>query len=160
METFKPESLAPAVELRQATDKDCELMFRLQHLDGRDIDFTNDLLAAEFESYKVGFDPSKIQVITVNNVAIGRLRIVRGDTIYIGGIQILPDYRKQKIGTSILSELINESRQTTIPITLEVFHNNSQAFELYRQIGFQITGEDGEKKFMRYGSEKSLNHEI
>ncbi|MCR4279117.1 MAG: GNAT family N-acetyltransferase, partial [Candidatus Zambryskibacteria bacterium] len=45
------------------------------------------------------FEPEKIQVIQLEGKDIGRLRIVRSpESIYIGGIQILPEFQGRGIG--------------------------------------------------------------
>ncbi len=137
-------------KLRQARAEDCLLMFRLQHLDGVQLDEGNSEQVAKYEKYRNDFDNNKIQVIELEGVAVGRLRVVREDSIHIGGFQILPEYRGQGIGTAILDSLVLESEQTGIPITLEVFNDNTEAVKLYEKMGFVITEENDKQKIMRY----------
>ena len=125
-------------------------MFRLQHLNGRELDLDNSELVARYEQYKDNFDGTKIQVITAGGVPVGRLRVVRGESIYIGGFQILPEYRGQGIGTSILNDLVAESEQTGLPITLEVFNDNDDAIKLYEKVGFVMTEQNDNQKIMRF----------
>jgi len=136
--------------LRQATEADAELLFRLQHLDGGDIDISDVQQSAKVEKYKADFNPDKIQVIEYKGLPVGRLRVVRGDTIYIGGLQILPECRGKGIGTSVIENLIQESRETSLPIMLEVRHNNPQATDLYSKLGFETIDQDEIQKIMRY----------
>ena len=136
--------------LRQATQADVELMFRLQHLDGKDIDYSDEEQQAKYKKYEEEFDSDKIEVIEHNSHAVGRLRIVRGDSIYIGGLQILPEFRGQGIGTAIVKNLILEADKTQLPVELEVRHNNSVAIHLYEKLGFEVVDEDNIQKIMRY----------
>ena len=150
MEKLPEEIVVKQPKLRQATAADCLLMFRLQHLDGVELDGGNSEQVAKYEQYKNNFDSSKIQVIEFEGVVIGRLRVVREDSIYIGGFQILPEYRGQGMGTAILDSLVLESEQTGVPIILEVFNDNTEALKLYEKMGFVITEENDKQKNMRY----------
>lgn len=138
------------VQVRQAEEADTELMFRLQHLDGAEIDFDDSDIAQKYLKYKDSFEPSKIEVIQDGNESIGRLRVVRGDDIYIGGLQILPEYRGKGIGTEVLEGLIKEAEDAGKKITLEVFHNNPRAQNLYEKLGFRVIQENEKQKIMEY----------
>ena len=150
MKKLPEEIAAKPPKLRQATAEDCSLMFRLQHLDGAQLDEGDPEQLAKYEKYRNDFDKNKIQVIELGGVAVGRLRVVREDSIYIGGFQILPEYRGQGLGTAILDSLVLESEQSGVPITLEVFNDNTEAVKLYEKIGFVITEESAKQKNMRY----------
>jgi ribosomal protein S18 acetylase RimI-like enzyme len=136
------ERFESAFELRQATAEDCELMFRLQKLDGAELNHNDAKQVAQFGEYKNNFNPAEIQVIYRENKVIGRLRVVRGEEIYIGGMQILPEYRGGGIGTAILEGLIDESKRTSKSVRLEVFHSNQQAFDLYEGMDFKVIEEN------------------
>ena len=123
-------------ELRQSVIEDCELLFRLQKLDGASFDSSNEEQVLAFKEYKTAFNPALIQVVVIGGVAIGRLRVVRGDDFYIGGMQLLPEWRGQGISTAILKQLIQEADELNKVIRLEVFHNNPQAQRLYKRVGF------------------------
>lgn len=150
MEKLPEEPILKSPEFRLAVAGDCLLMFRLQHLHGKELNLSDLEKVAKYEKYKDEFDPSKIQVILYQGMAVGRLRIVREDSIYIGGFQILPEYRARGIGTAVLSELIAESKQTGMPITLEVFNDNIEAIKLYERMDFVVTGEDSKQKTMTF----------
>ena len=141
---------SPEYHLRQATETDVELMFKLQHLDGKDTDSSDADQGLQLEKYRSDFNPSEIQVIELQGRSVGRLRVVRGDAIYIGGIQILPEWRGKGIGTQTIEHLIHEADEKLVPITLEVRHNNTEAFNLYERLGFQVVEEDEIQKMMRY----------
>ena len=150
MESMKQESLSQLFVTRPATTEDCELMFRLQKLDGAHLNQDDAEQVAKFEKYKQDFKPAEIQVVCLADEPVGRLRIVRGAEIYIGGMQILPEYRGRGIGTAILESLIAESKQTSKPIRLKVFHNNPPALSLYEKVGFKVIEENEQQKIMLY----------
>jgi ribosomal protein S18 acetylase RimI-like enzyme len=57
---------------------------------------------------------------------------------------LLPDYRGQGIGSSLLQTLTDESRKLGIPqISLSVDPNNTAAVKLYQRYGFKEVGIEG-----------------
>lgn len=109
----------------------------------------------EFEKYKNKFEPNKIQVIQYEGKDVGRLRVVRSsESIYIGGIQILPEFQGKGIGTALFTELIEESEQTGVPITLEVHDVNQSAINFYKKLGFKESGKEENKMVMKFTPEK------
>jgi len=98
--------------------------------------------AHRFHEYKNKFDPQKIAVIVFNAVDIGRLRVVKtSDEIYIGGIQILPEYQGLGIGTKILENITKEAKIENKTIKLEVHKVNIRAIKFYKKLGFVVTSE-------------------
>ena len=144
------EKIRLTYELMQAKIEDCELMFRLQKIDGAEFNRSDEEQVAQFETYKNNFNPAEIQVVYFDSKPVGRLRVVRDEEIYIGGMQILPEYRGQGIGTDLLQSLIEESEKTLKPIRLEVFHTNHVALELYKKVGFKVVEENDQQKVMLY----------
>ena len=134
------------VSLRQATEGDSAFIFRAQHegmrpvreADGsKKVDDEEDRLA----KHTATFDPTKIQVIQYQGKDVGRLRVVRSpESLYVGGIQILPEFQGKGIGTDIFKELIAESNRTNLPIVLEVHDVNEGAITFYENLGL-VKGE-------------------
>ncbi len=92
----------------------------------------------EFKKYLEKFEPEKIQIIQFEEKDVGRLRVVRSpESIYIGGIQILPEFQNKGIGTAVMSDLIKESEKLELPITLEVHQVNLNAINFYNKLGFK-----------------------
>ncbi|HEK9099020.1 GNAT family N-acetyltransferase [Bacillus pfraonensis] len=67
----------------------------------------------------VGFVPSdlkqdKVAIITYNgeNVGLGRLVYIDQNTIEMGGIYILPEYRGNKLAGDLVSFLVQEAKQS------------------------------------------------
>ncbi|SDS43349.1 GNAT family N-acetyltransferase [Microlunatus soli] len=85
---------------------------------------------------------SLLSLIELDGEPIGRFRVVRfKDRIFLGGIQILPDFQNRGIGTQLIMELVDESRTTGRPLQLDVERSNSRARRLYERLGFRPYGE-------------------
>jgi GNAT superfamily N-acetyltransferase len=105
----------------------------------------------EFAKYKERFDPQKIEVIQYEGKDVGRLRVVRSpESIYIGGIQILPEFQGKGLGTALFKALIDESNATNLPIVLEVHDVNEQAIAFYTKLGFDSGEKVGNQTVMKF----------
>lgn len=146
--------------LRQATESDLDLLFKASTegmLPVRKKANPNLVLdlEKEFNEYKEKFDPTKIQVVQYNGTDVGRLRVVRSeDDIYIGGIQILPEYQSKGIGTWIFKNIIKEANKKQLPIKLEVSKINDVAQHFYTELGFVQVDEKGTNLILRYEPNK------
>ncbi len=101
----------------------------------------------ELGKYKEKFVPEEIQVIQHEGKDVGRLRVVRSpESIYVGGIQILPEFQGKGIGGAIFADLIEESEASRLPITLEVHDVNAKALAFYKNLGFVESGRQEEAK--------------
>jgi GNAT superfamily N-acetyltransferase len=105
----------------------------------------------KLKQYRERFIPKEIQVISYDDEDVGRLRVVRSnESIYIGGIQILPEFQGKGIGTALFLDLIKESETTGLPIALEVHDVNESALRFYMNLGFSDVGHEGNKTLMKY----------
>jgi ribosomal protein S18 acetylase RimI-like enzyme len=105
----------------------------------------------EFAKYTNKFNHTEIQVIQYDGFDVGRLRVVRSkESIYVGGIQILPEFQGKGIGGAIFNELIQESDETKIPIILEVHDINTRAIDFYKKLGFVKVDKEKEKTVLKY----------
>lgn len=136
--------------IRPASIEDCELMFRLQKLDGFCLDKNDSEQVARFDVYKNAFVAAEIQVVVWAEEAIGRLRIVRGEDIYVGGLQLLPKFRRKGVGTALIKDLIEEAYRAQKTIRLEVFHENLLALKFYEKNGFSVIAENEKQKILLY----------
>jgi ribosomal protein S18 acetylase RimI-like enzyme len=108
-------------------------------------------LLKEFKQYEKKFIPEDIHVIQYNGLDVGRLRVVRSETnIYIGGIQLLPEYQGHGIGSAVIQDLIKEATKKRLSITLEVSKYNPNAQVFYKKHGFIQTGEQDTNYTMIY----------
>ncbi len=81
-------------------------------------------------------------MIEFNGTPVGRLRIVRpGGEIFIGGIQILPNYQRAGLGSRLVRSMTEEARGQALPLTLEVEKDNPDAKRLYARLGFNVVAD-------------------
>ena len=145
----------PKFTLRPAEPKDAEFLFNVileamkpvsTFLRTEAFDYDK-----EFKEHLKKFESEKVNVIQCEGKDIGRLRVVRSeDSIYIGGIQLLPSFQGLGIGTAIMSDLIRESEQLGIPILLEVHYVNEAALSFYTKLGFKEVNRLEKKLEMKY----------
>lgn len=145
-----------AFTLRNATEADLPFLFKVSTEAMKPVhealhpgeEFNEE---QEFEKYKNKFDSNKIQIIQYQGKDAGRLRVERSpESIYVGGIQILPEFQNKGIGTAVFTELIEESKQSGVPIVLEVHEVNKNAINFYKKLGFKETGQKRNKVVMKF----------
>ncbi|MBU0750050.1 GNAT family N-acetyltransferase [Patescibacteria group bacterium] len=146
----------PTFSLRQATRDDLPFLFKVS------TDAMRPVTAAlnpgrefneeeEFAKYEEKFEPEKIKVIQYEGHDVGRLRVVRTpESIYIGGLQILPEFQGMGIGSAINQELIDESNRTGIPIISEVHHVNEKNLHIKEKFGFKEISRNETQVVMKY----------
>lgn len=115
-----------------------------------DLDSISNILTYEFDDFwnynvfksELENKNSKYVVAKLNNEIIGFGGIwFSVDDIHITNIVVKKIYRNQKIGSLILSVLIDMCKnQVQNSITLEVNSNNIPAQKLYQKFGFKIAG--------------------
>ncbi len=65
---------------------------------------------------------------------------IRGDMGWIGGMGVIPEWRRQGIGREMMRYLIERARENGLAtLHLEVIETNHGAHALYRQLGFTQT---------------------
>ncbi len=146
----------PAVILRIATENDAKFLFdvKIEAMSKVHKDLHPDQpinMEEEFMKYMDGFDAEKISVIEYKGKDVGRLRVVRSDeSIYVGGLQILPEYQKMGIGNVIFKELMEESDRTGKPIITEIHHVNTININWKKKLGFKEIASNDKQVTMRY----------
>lgn len=81
---------------------------------------------------------------------IGRLYVDRWkDQIRLVDIALLPEHRGGGLGTAILQGLLDEGRESRLPVTIHVEYNNP-ALSLYRRLGFRHVDSNGIYYLMRW----------
>jgi GNAT superfamily N-acetyltransferase len=79
------------------------------------------------------------QVILVSDVAVGVFVVERHSThIQLEQIYLLPEYQRLGIGTALIIGLIQEAKQSELPICLRVMAINP-AKKFYERFGFVVT---------------------
>jgi ribosomal protein S18 acetylase RimI-like enzyme len=83
------------------------------------------------------YKKAKFEIILYNNAPAGRLYVDRRpDDIRIIDIALLPEFRRQGIGSKLMNDLIAEADQKQVTLSLHVEHNNP-AMGLYDRLGFE-----------------------
>jgi ribosomal protein S18 acetylase RimI-like enzyme len=94
-----------------------------------------------------------LSVIERDGCPIGRLRVVRTQTsITLAGIQLLPAYQNQRIGSTLIEQLKREADQQQVPLCLSVEKNNPHAQRLYERLGCHLMGQDAHEYHLEYRS--------
>ena len=87
--------------------------------------------------------------IIVNNKIIGCLMLTdHGAGKLLGELYIEEVYRNQKIGTSIITNIINDNNH----VYLWVYKENIKAISLYKSLGFKIKEETETRYYMEYSN--------
>lgn len=82
---------------------------------------------------------TKILVYLVNDEVVAFLiATCLYETVDILSIVVDPDFRRKKIGSTLIDYLISELDPNVETITLEVAVNNEPALALYRNFGFEV----------------------
>ena len=105
------------------------------------IHFTGDQLAAVERSHDV--DLARSLVATAGKELIGiALLAVRGKRAWVGGLGVLPAWRRKGIARAMMVFLITALDDLGIrQVSLEVISQNAPALRLYEPLGFQIVRE-------------------
>lgn len=92
-------------------------------------------------------------VIEIDGYRVGRLRVVRTDqTIELAGIQLLPHFQRNGVGTAIIESLKDQANAAGLAIDLGVEKDNPHARRLYHRLGFREIGETDDEHRLRWGS--------
>lgn len=130
---------AAAITLRPATRKDLDFLDRLYTVAMRPYfeksNQWNPLL------FRITFDESVSQVIQYDGRDVGFLK-VRHDpgAIFVGDIQLLPEYQNRGIGTHLILGILQEAKRTGAQVWLKVLKGNP-ARRLYERLGFSVSEE-------------------
>jgi ribosomal protein S18 acetylase RimI-like enzyme len=98
--------------------------------------------------YRQNYKNAAFDIIFYQEKPVGRLYVDRrADDIRIVDIALLPEYRRQGIGSKIMKELIGEADEKKVKLSLHVEHFNP-AMALYERLGFEKKGDTGVYFFM------------
>jgi ribosomal protein S18 acetylase RimI-like enzyme len=99
------------------------------------------------------FQPDACEIIQADGADIGVLVVEENDDeIYLGEMQVLPEWQGQGIGSSVLRSLMERAAAVGKPLTLRVLHANPQARALYERFGFQPFKEIETHTYLRWVS--------
>lgn len=148
---------SPTVRLATLDDVDflCHVLY-LTHLQDhpecaaqREEAWAESLRAAHTHDLQGKGKASTLYVVQIGIERVGRLRVVRTTERHeLAGVQIVPDYQGQGIGTSIITTILQEASEKAVPVELRVNKDNSDAERLYARLGFRRCGEEGDDYWM------------
>ena len=98
---------------------------------------------AQMRHYQLHFGQADSSIILLDGAPIGRLIVDRRpEVLHLLDIALLPQFRRNGIGTELLRQLAAEAEATGTPIRLEVMPNNA-ARDLYERLGYSVTRQMG-----------------
>jgi GNAT superfamily N-acetyltransferase len=105
---------------------------------------------AQAHYYRAHFEHARFDVIDVGGEPAGRLYVDRrADEIRVIDIALLPEYRGQGIGGTLLRELLDEANRSRSRVTIHVEQFNP-ARRLYERLGFAPMGVNGIHLLMQW----------
>ena len=100
--------------------------------------------------FRRNFIPANIRVIVSGGRDIGLLHVEREPAaLFLANLQILPEFQNRGIGTTVIHHVINEARESRLPLRLQVLKTNRPARRLYERLGFELTEAGGTHHQMR-----------
>ena len=113
---------------------------------------------AQRDYHQCGFDPTSTRIITVDGCDAGVLIVdYRAAEIYLGRIELHPDYQGRGIGGHLVQQLLHEAATCYQALILDVLAVNPRAYQLYRRLGFQEVGRHGKNNIkIRMRAEPAL----
>lgn len=139
--------------LRPATDDDYDFLYDLHRLVLRayiePLWGWNEEWQEEY--FRKKFNPRHRQIILVDGRAAGVLVVEEyPDYLYLGLIELLPEFQKLGIGTAIINRLKSEACAKGKPVRLHVLRTNEPARRLYERLGFTVIAEETHRFMMSY----------
>jgi Acetyltransferases len=131
-------------DLRYATDEDYNFLYELNKISMfnyvQEIWGWEESVQQKFFCDK--FSCEKYKIIVYDNSDIGAVSVSKKDSyIFINIIEILPKYQNKGIGTSIINQIITDSKNEDFSrVLLQVFKKNP-AKKLYDKLGFSTIDE-------------------
>jgi ribosomal protein S18 acetylase RimI-like enzyme len=131
--------------LRPATDDDFHFLFGLHRAAmGQYIESIwgwHDDWQEEYFHRK--FEPQRRRIIQVDGRDAGVLVVEwREDEIYLGLIELLPEFQGRGIGAAIVTDLLAKAQARGLPLALHVLKTNHPARRLYERLGLRVVGEE------------------
>lgn len=95
------------------------------------------------KSYEMQFPNAENFVINLENERVGRMIVYQNESeIRLVDIAVLPAFRKKGIASQLINRLKAEANKSRRKLALQVLKNNSNAFNLYIKLGFNVISED------------------
>jgi len=105
--------------------------------------FLNMQFTARQQQYNSRFSDADHHIILHEDNPIGRILVARSESeILLADIALLPEYRGNGIGASLIEELLKEGEEAgkAVRLKVEIFN---RAVRLYQRLGFSIIEDTG-----------------
>ena len=91
-----------------------------------------------------------VRIVEADDTPVGSVRLARGagGAMWIGLIEVHPDWQGKGIGTRVIEWLDEEAARAGDAMTLRVRHGN-RARGLYERLGFVVEREDDTHAYLR-----------
>jgi GNAT superfamily N-acetyltransferase len=125
-------------DLRPATDRDYELIWRIQRTAiGPYVDLTfgapEEEQRAFFDEY---FDHRDFEIVQVGGRDAGFLSFEEREAhVYLAHVALLAEFQNRGIGSEIVQHVIDEAEEAGLPVRLRVIRSNP-ARRFYERLGF------------------------
>jgi ribosomal protein S18 acetylase RimI-like enzyme len=154
---------APGVTLRRCGQKDMEFLYRVYAASRADEmamlmdwsaaqkeQFLRSQFAAQHRHYREYYPDARYEIIVGGSEDIGRLYVASMlDQFRVVDIALLPAYRNQGIGRTLMQDVLAEARRERKFVSLYVEETNP-AKGLYERLGFSVVGEVSFYKLMHW----------
>jgi ribosomal protein S18 acetylase RimI-like enzyme len=112
--------------------------------------FLRSQFLAQHAYYQAHYPDARFEIILADGRTAGRRYIDRGaGEIRLVDLALLPSYRGQGIGTSLLKALLAEGQDAGMPVTIHVEKLNP-ALHLYERLGFKRVADCGIYWFLEW----------
>lgn len=154
--------MGPDIQLRSTTEADQPFLLglfastrpeiaQLGWDDAAQQAFISMQFAMQTRSYGMQFPSAEHSIILFEGAAAGRMIVTReARSIQLTDIAVLPLYRSRGIAATLIRQLQEEAAKAGKPVELTVDRSNSPALQLYRKLGFEVTGENEIHLSMRW----------
>jgi len=93
--------------------------------------------------YREQFPDASYDLVVADGVPMGRLYLDRrADEVRILDIALLPEHRGKGIGSRLMTTILNEAKESGLPVRIHVERSNP-AMRLYRRLGFSKVEDQG-----------------
>jgi ribosomal protein S18 acetylase RimI-like enzyme len=123
--------------LRKATQNDADLTFKIEQSSFKE--YSDAVYATEIKSHRKEFNSENIQIVEFEKQSIGYLEMdEKNHSFEIINIIIQKEFQNQGFGRQLLDKVIEDGRQKSKGIELQVLKNNPKAKRFYENSGFQV----------------------
>lgn len=92
-----------------------------------------------------------ISIIEVGERPVGMIQLIESpESLEIAEIQIHPEHQSRGLGARVVSDVIDNARNSEKPVSLYLGLKNFRALKLYARLGFEETARSGTHIFMEY----------